>query len=480
MKQHRFFAVRQFAAALLISTVVFAQGTRITPPKNNYSPADDVKLGREAAAQVRQQMPLLPQNSAVTNYVESVGRRLINAVPREYARPEFNYSFDVVDAREINAFALPGGPMFVNRGMIEQAHTEGEMAGVMAHELSHVLLRHGTAQATKQQSGKIQLGAIGGAILGAVIGGNAGAAIGQAAQVGAAAYLLKYSREYETQADVLGAQLMARAGYDPRDLANMFQTIERESGGRGGNPEWLSSHPNPGNRYERINQEAQLLGVRGRGDSNNAEFSRIQGDLRRMSPAPTSEEIARRSQQQQRYPQEDSRRYPDSAQVNGQVNYPSGSFRNYTGGNLFQLSVPSDWRDFGNQNSVTFAPEGAYGTARGQAVFTHGAIVGVVDAGSRDLQQATDRYVNSLLQGNPYLSPQGGNYQRATIGGRQGLAITLGGVSNATGRDEVAQVYTTILRNGALFYVVNVAPRNQYRGFQRAFQTMLNSVQLND
>src|SRR5262245_4603723 len=243
-----------FIALVLCTAMVSAQGTKITPPKNNYKPADDVQVGREAAAQVSMQLPLLPENGEVDSYVERVGAALASAIPPEFQHPEFRYVFSVVNARDINAFALPGGPMFVNRGMIEAAKSEGEMAGVMAHEISHVALRHGTAQATKASNPGIQLGALGGAILGAVIGGNAGSAIAQGAQLGLGAYLLKFSREYETQADILGAQILARAGYDPMDLARMFETIEREGGSNG--PEWLSSHPNPGNRYARISEEA--------------------------------------------------------------------------------------------------------------------------------------------------------------------------------------------------------------------------------
>src|SRR6185436_14830235 len=130
---------------------------------------------------------------------------------------EFEYYFKVVEAREINAFALPGGPMYVNTGMILAAKREGEMAGVMSHELAHVALRHGTAQATKAAPYQTlgALGQIGGAILGGALGGI----LGQGSQMGVGVYLLRFSREYETEADVLGAQIMARAGYNPRDLA---------------------------------------------------------------------------------------------------------------------------------------------------------------------------------------------------------------------------------------------------------------------
>ena len=136
----------------------------------------------------------------------------------------------MVNQKEINAFALPGGPMFLNRGMIEAAKTEGEVAGVMAHEMSHVALRHGTAQATKGQ--KFQIGSVLGQIAGAIVGGTAGSIISQGTQFGLGAAFLKYGREYESQADILGAQILARAGYDPREMANMFKTIEGEGGSR--------------------------------------------------------------------------------------------------------------------------------------------------------------------------------------------------------------------------------------------------------
>ena len=267
-------------------TVTPSVQTRITPDKNRYSPADDVKLGREAAAQVRKEMPLV-RDGAVDEWVQSVGRRLVTAIPPEFRHPEFAYTFEVVNQKEINAFALPGGPMFLNRGMIEAAKTEGEVAGVMAHEISHVALRHGTAQATKGQ--KFQLGAILGQVAGAVVGGTAGAIIAQGSQFGLGTYFLKYGREYESQADLLGAQILARAGYDPRQMANMFKTIEAQGGSR--QPEWMSSHPNPGNRYEAINREAATLRVESRPDTG--EFQDARRRLTSMSPAPTAEEIAR-------------------------------------------------------------------------------------------------------------------------------------------------------------------------------------------
>src|SRR5437763_238885 len=263
------------AVAFMLSPLAALAQTHITAPRNKYKTSDDVQLGQQYAQQVYQQMPIL-RDSYVREYVNSVGQRLASAIPPEYQHPEFQYTFDVINARDINAFSLPGGPMFVNRGMIEAADTEGMMAGVMAHEMSHVALRDVTAQAT--ETAEHQIGSILGQIAGAAIGGVGGAVIGGASQIGGGLVLTKFSRGYEKQADLLGAQIMARAGYDPRDLAAMFQKIERQGGS--GSPEWLSDHPNPGNRYQYIMQEAAMLRVEpGAGDDSRA-FRDVQARLR--------------------------------------------------------------------------------------------------------------------------------------------------------------------------------------------------------
>ena len=257
-------SARATVLAMVLSMSVvgaFAQ-TVIKPPKNKYTPKQDVELGREAAAEVRKQYPII-KDERIARYLDKLGDRLVAAAPAELKESVYEYSFTPVNLKEINAFALPGGPMFVHRGMFDAAASEGEVVGVMAHELSHVLLRHGTANATKAQNPWLQLGQIAGVVGGAVVGGAAGSAIAQGSQFGLGTLLLRYSRDFEKQADLLGAQIMARAGYDPRALAHMFETIERESkSSGGGGPQWLSSHPNPGNRTEYINKEAEPAGDR--------------------------------------------------------------------------------------------------------------------------------------------------------------------------------------------------------------------------
>src|SRR6478672_6600095 len=158
LSTHRFTRIVATLAVAAALTTGAATQTKIVAPSNKYSPADDVKLGREAGAQAKKELPML-NDERVDDWVEDVGARLVQAIPAELQHPEFHYTFDVVNQSDINAFALPGGPMFLNRGMIEKAKTEGEVAGVMAHELSHVALRHGTAQMTKGE--KFQIGASG-------------------------------------------------------------------------------------------------------------------------------------------------------------------------------------------------------------------------------------------------------------------------------------------------------------------------------
>jgi predicted Zn-dependent protease len=277
------------AAGVLLSAGVLHGQTVVTAPQNKYTPAQDVELGRKAAAEVDQQLPML-RDAAVTSLVASIGQRIVAAIPPNLRHPEFRYSFKVVNVREINAFALPGGPMYINRGMIEAAHTEGEIAGVMAHELSHVALRHGTAQATKAT--KYEIGTLLGAVVGSIIGGNVGSAVAQGTQFGLGTAFLRFSREFERDADLLGSHIMAGAGYNPLEMASMFKTIEKQ-GGPGG-PQWLSDHPDPGDRYAYITREAKLVTVRN-ARSDTRAFTAAQARLRQTAPAPTTKEATKKT-----------------------------------------------------------------------------------------------------------------------------------------------------------------------------------------
>jgi beta-barrel assembly-enhancing protease len=462
---------------LTMASLASAQ-TQITPDKNKYTPAQDVQIGREAAQEVTRELPML-NDPRVDDYVRRVGDRLVRAIPPQFQHDEFRYSFEVVNQKEINAFALPGGPMFLHRGMIEAARSEGEVAGVMAHEIAHVALRHGTAQATKGQ--KFQIGAMAGQILGAVIGGAAGSVIAQGSQFGLGAYFLKYGREYERQADLLGAQIMARAGYDPRRMADMFRTIEQQGRGSGG-PEWLSSHPHPANRYEAIQREAATLRIEGTAPSQ-AEFQTVQARLREMNPAYTAEQVARAKQQGRPLPGSGGNTRRDDGPMrtaSGRVAPPSGQYQRVNVGNFMRLQVPNNWRQVQGNNSITFAPEGAhYQTGNGSG-FTHGLQIGVVPNEAHSHQAATEELIESLLEGNPQIRRQNNGYLRESIGGRTALTTTLRNVSEVSGGVELVNVSTVPLRDGSLLYLIAVVPQEESGEYATAFRRAKQTVELND
>jgi len=263
---------------------------------------------------------------------------------------------------------------------------------------------------------------------------------------------------------------MARAGYDPRDMANMFKTLEKEGGSSG--PEWLSDHPNPGNRSEYINKEAELLRVTNP-LTNTQAFERVRSHMKTLPKAPTSEEAAKAAK----------RGGSTSTGTRGgtlaqRVEPPSNRYTSYNEGDIFTISVPSNWRELSGSNAVTFAPDGAYGDHNGNSVFTHGVEVGITrNERNHDLETATDELIESLASSNPRMSQVSG-YRNASIDGRRALQASLGNVSDATGREELITLVTTQTREGYLFYAVAVAPREEFNGYQQAFQRVLGSIKI--
>jgi hypothetical protein len=467
------------ARALMLTMVIVSMATPaigqtpIRPPKNKYTPEQDVEIGEKAAAEIRRSYPVI-QDTEIQRYMTTLGERLVDAAPPELNNPAFRYSFTPVNVKEINAFALPGGPMFINRGMIDSAESEGEVVGVMAHELSHVLLRHGTANATKAQG--FQLGALAGAIAGAVVGGGLGSVISQGSQFGLGTWLLRYSREYEKQADLLGVQMMARAGYDPRDLARVFENIERQASN--GSPQWMSDHPNPGNRSQYIAQEAAMLQVSGQ-RRDNAQLQRVKSRMASLPPPKSMAQVEREASNGGRGNPDDGGNEPVSVGEIGQpVPPPSTSFRPVRGGRMFQADVPSNWQALSSQSSIKFVPQNGYGQLNGQAVFTHGAELGVMRAQSRDLADATDAVLESLTSSNPELrdiDPP----REVRLSQRAAIYHRLQNRS-ATGDREQVGLVTTFLADGNLFYYVTVVPAREASSYAAAFQRIAESIRLTD
>src|SRR6184192_917669 len=268
------------------------------------------QLGLKAMSEVYQQMPVLPDSNPVTQYVQQLGKRLVQVIPQQNLWP---YQFHVIPQKDVNAFALPGGPIFINVGTILAADNESHLAGVMSHEMSHVYMQHQIKEMQKAGMTQGVAGIVGG-ILGAVLGGTAGTLANMGAQYAGGILSLKYSRQEESQADAVGAIIMYKAGYNPRSLAEFFQKLEKE-GGPGG-PQFLSDHPNPGNRVELVRQAISKY-PRKTYRRNSAQFEQIKSAVAKMHPL-TMQQVA---QQQRQQPQ------GQIGEINPQDVMPSGQFR---------------------------------------------------------------------------------------------------------------------------------------------------------
>src|SRR5215470_5459653 len=362
------------AASLLEARVEPTRGFDI------FSQDEEVQLGKQNAAEVMKQMPVLPDSDPVVQYIQRLGAKLSAKAPG-YQWP---YNFHVVNVKDINAFALPGGPIFVNLGTIQAADNEAQLAGVMSHEISHVVQRHGTRAASKQMAAQLPL-----AILGGILGRGA---LSQMAQLGLSfgvgSYFLKNSRQAESEADLLGTDIMYDTGFNPQAMADFFEKLEKEGGSRG--PQFLSDHPDPGNRSAAVSQEVRTLSRRSSYRSDSAEFRSIKQEVGGMHPY-TSEQIAALQKEGKL-----------GATANGAVggSLPSASHNTKTlDHNEFQMAYPDDWKVYGDQNSaVTIAP--ASGVS--DNAIAYGVMVnGYQPEGSVNLDQATNELVSSLRQSNP-------------------------------------------------------------------------------
>ncbi len=269
------------ALLLIVGTPAPAQHQHnFEPGFNLFTKQQDLQLGQESAAQVRKQMTVI-QDPVLTEYVNRVGKRL--TASREAQQSGFPFTFEVVADPSINAFALPGGPMFINTGLLRAVDNEAQLAGVMGHEMSHVILRHGTNQASKRNL--IQLPAM---LAAQMTGSNS--LTSQLAQLGiglgANSVLLSFSRTAESQADLTGSHIMSEAGYDPMEMARFFHKLNAQ-GGHG--LQFLSDHPNPDNRERAIQQEARTLPRNSRG-VETGDFKKMKAAVAKIQEPKPKEE----------------------------------------------------------------------------------------------------------------------------------------------------------------------------------------------
>jgi Zn-dependent protease with chaperone function len=466
-------------ALLLVPLAATAQ-TRVKPGFNLFSPEQDVEIGQQSAAAAQQQLPLL-NDAQVNAYVNNIGQRLAaNA-----GGPGFQYQFRVVNASDINAFALPGGFIYVNRGVLDQAHNEGEVAGVLAHEISHVALRHGTHQASKAYAAQAGISILSG-ILGGRVGQGTADIINAVGGLGLNALFLKYSRDLETQADVRGSQILAASGYSPVDMVNFFKTLERADASKKTN--WMSDHPAPPDRIARIEREAQMLHVTSNPTTNAAGLQSMQARLRGYGSAPTSAQIAQgvtsgNTTRRRSGPM-------TSTSSIGTVPAPSSSLRSYTNrSGLYRISFPSNWQVYQEGSTgVTIAPEGGIGNVDGRTEIVYGAVINHYDpfnnasslqgGGSTTLDNATNDLIAEIERDSPYLRAVNGSGQRIRMGGGSALAATLRGQNPATGVTERATVVTRQLADEHLLYMLFITPDRDAANYNRVLNEMVSSMQV--
>src|SRR3984893_15994539 len=363
-----------FVLVLSCAPGLWAQRSKLKPPWNMYSPETDVQVGKQNADVLKKRLPLC-NAPKVDEYLTKLGLTLVAKLPTRGV--QYPWEFHCVNSKEINAFALPGGYVFINRGAIEVADNEAQLAAVMAHELSHVAIRTGKSQLSKAE---LMQGAAG--VFGGIFGGSAGGALlTQGVALGAGGVLLHYSRSDETQADVLGTQALYDTGYDPRAMAQFFEKLESETKGKNP-PQFLSDHPNPGNRLERVNEEIDKLGgVPQNARRDSAEFESIKREVMSLPVVKT----------------------PPASAGNAAPAPPSGNFVDHQVDGI-ALKVPQNWNKYEDNGGVTFAPDGGISQKGGLA---YGMIVSVNqiqnDGSEQALGNATQALIRELAKTNPGL-----------------------------------------------------------------------------
>jgi len=445
-------------AALLLAGAAWAArqpGDPLKPGWNLFSKQDDIQIGQENAKQVLDKYEVV-KDQFVQDYVQRLGNRL--ASTPEARASGFKFTFTVLNVDQVNAFALPGGPMFIYTGLLKATDNEAQLAGVTGHEMAHVILRHGTHEATKANFVQLLAGG-----LGALLGGGDSMA-GKMAQAGLGlagnSFILKFSRDAETEADALGSHLMAEAGYDPVQMAKFFEKLNASGGQQ---LQILSDHPNPGNREAAIRAEMQTLPAHTY-NAGTGLFARMKKDVAALPPPAKK-------------PDASAPAPGASAPPAGASAPATGDWRNY-GGPGFTIQYPQSWQVFGEANAadVTLAPKDGVVAQNGATQIGFGAMVSqyLPQNGRSGLRDATSDLIRKLRSENPNMSVTTGPQPITLKAGLPALTTTLRGTSPYGGGE--IDTLVTVQREQRLWYVVFIAPERDQPRVEVTFQQMLDSV----
>jgi hypothetical protein len=478
---------------LLLAATAYAQTAGPTfpnPGKTSMSKDNQHALGMETAAQVFQQMPVLPDYSEESQYIRQLGKKLVATIPPEYSWP---FEFHVIPDKQINAFALPGGQMFINLGTLINASSEAELAGVMGHEMAHVYMQHSAKQAGKAQTTSLIAG-IASAVLGGTVGNKAGGLVGQLGQMGiqmgAQGLMMKYSRNDETQADTVGAIILHKAGYNPESMADFFKTMGAKAGAAP--PELFSSHPNPGNRQENIKKlvanwpVATYVGESTAFDQahKRALQTRTYTQQEIQAGAKSGQWASLNKQNGAGLYSPGESTFPTRASAPpNAVSFDSVRPSQMTTTNLgpLKISRPDNW-------AVTLPDQqGQFVTIAGQAGVTNrGVGYGVLLNGAPAPQQPmsidamTAALIKKIQESNEL--QQLGESQPITVGGIEGRATYLRSPSpfpDAKGQTQPEKdwLVTVPMKDGSLIFMIFVAPEAEFERLQPTYEAMVKSVQ---
>ncbi|MGH9755153.1 MAG: M48 family metallopeptidase [Blastocatellia bacterium] len=469
------------ATLLIITPLISFSQTGQTGARrgfNLFAPQQEIEIGRQSAMAVEKRLPLLSDVS-VNEYINRLGQTLIAHAPGE----RYPYSFKIANVSEVNAFAFPGGPIYITRGAIEAARSEGELAGALAHEIAHVALRHGASQVSKSYLAQAGLGALGG------LGGEGSASniISAIGGFGFNTVFLKHSREAEAEADALGAQILTRAGYDPREMEAFFRALRRGERAEAAKLQtFLNDHPE--NQVEQAFEQPRAP------QSAAGDFHRIQTRIAELPGAYDATSGARRGPTV-------IEEAPNRAAQSVSVEQPSSHSRSHWFHGGFEVSYPENWRVYpsGDDLGATFIPPGGVVETRGQKRLVYGAVINRYrPIGDNSLwtglQQRSFRYIggrgvlveaindllDSALQNNLHLDFARGSDRRGSIDGAPMITLTLVGHSPVTARDERAQLYARELDDGGIVYAIFVTPDEEYDDFRLVFERMLRGLKIND
>ena len=431
-----------------------AQRTELKPGWNMFSPEEDVEMGRQVSREAERELAII-DDFELDSYLNRLGHRLSDQAPGA----DYPYQFKLVNDKTINAFALPGGFIYINRGIIDAADREAELAGVIGHEIGHVALRHGTNQASKAYLAQAPL-----AILGGVFGGGGVASVLTQLGIGftANSVFMKFSRDAERQADLLGAQILFDAGYDPTGMTEFFEKLAADGGG---GAEFFNSHPNPGNRVRDVGEEIDRLGRSSRGYRDSfSDFRRVKA---RLADIPEASPRDR--------PNRNTRRDDRST---GRPDRPSTRYQRFESREL-RFFYPDNWRVYEGRNSVTVAPE--RGVIGRDGALAFGMLVSTFEPrtdrrGRLSLEGATDQLIDSLRRSNPGTRIRQG-YRRGRISGRAALSVVMIGDSPVEGAER-NWLLTTFGPGNLLYYFIAVAPESDFRTYEPTFESIFDSIRL--